>query len=96
MRYVLFLVISVFVLIGAGLAHALEAEKREAVALRDLGEVIIVEDDGKGVLLVFLGGLKVARCGSVEEKFVCEALSSKAEILPAVAGQPAPESGGGR
>lgn len=91
-----FLVVSFFVLIGAGLAHALEAEKRDAVALKNLAEVIIVEDDGKGVLLVFLGGAKVARCASVDQKFGCEALSSRAEILPAIAGQPAPESGGAR
>lgn len=55
-------------------------------------EVFVVEDDGKGALLVFLGGVKVARCATVNQKFDCEAVSLKAEIVPAHKMEPNSES----
>lgn len=59
-------------------------------------EVFVVEDDGKGALLIFIGGDKVARCAAVDQKFDCETISARAEIVPTL--KPAPEgapAGGG-
>ena len=54
-------------------------------------EVFVVEDDGKGALLIFLGGLKVVRCAAVNKKFDCETISPRAEIVPALKAELSPE-----
>lgn len=74
---------------------AIQAQAQDNASLKPgaevaAGRVQLVENDENGELLIFVDGVKVARCTAANQKIECADIAHGVSVVPAIRGQPAP------